>query len=278
MSRTRILLASLGLIALLPPLQGHAQGGPSPHDYGFQARGGAIFFDLNTDLRVDGRTLRGSTIDLEDDLDLPSLPAIPFLELSFGTVFRMHLAFMQSVREGEERVDENIRYNGARMAIAGDEMGARSEIFTADLFFSTPLYRKQAIRVEIIAGGKYVHLENRLRNQDPADPSLVERLRSTDTVDAPGLYLGIGGHLVLGPTLTLYSRFLFTKYTWDVFDTERFSYSDFTLGLTYRLFATLSLSVDYRLYDLEVVEDNSGHRSSYETFGNGVGLSALWAF
>lgn len=269
----------VSIVAAGFPAMGLAQGGYSPHDLPFQVKIGGIVMDLDSKLQVDGRVLRGTKFDLEDDLGLTSQPVFPFLEVTYGGVFRANFAFLMSTRETRpEQVDQDAFYNGAVIGKAGDRLETRSEILTADFSLGSTVYFKPPVRIELILGAKYVHLKNRITNDNPADPSQVDTTSSTDTVDVPGLYFGFGGHILLSQVLTFYGRFVFTEYAWDVFETKHFFYTDFTLGLTYKLLPRLSVSVDYRLIRLEIVEDNSGHESNYDLFGNGIGIAGLWAF
>ncbi|MCZ6692069.1 MAG: hypothetical protein O7H41_20990, partial [Planctomycetota bacterium] len=217
---------------------------------------------------------KGSVISLEDDLGLPGEPSIPYFELAYGVAFRLHFGFMYSVREGDERQDGNTRFNGHIIGVAGDTLEGRSELLTADFMLGSTIYRKGAVRVELLTGGKFIHLENRITTDNPtANPK-----SSTDVVDVPALYIGFGGHVLLSQTLTFYARYLYTQFAWEVFDVEKFFYIDLTLGFTYLLWPGVGLSVDYRLIRLEITEDNSGHESDYDLYGNGVGITLLLTF
>ena len=263
-------------ISLLLASHARAQGALSPHDRGFKARVGGIFMNLDSEVSVDSRTLRGTKLGLEDDLGLAGQPVFPFVEIGLGNIFRLNLGFLQSTRLGDERLSRQVAFNGHVMGAAMDTLDTRAELLTADFSISSAFYRNSGIQLEFIAGGKYVHLKHRITTDNLS--GLADTDSTTDTVDVPAFYYGLGGHLLLDQTLTLYSTFLFTQYAWKAFDTARFFYTDFVIGLTYVLLPRISLSVDYRLLRLEITEDNSGSRSNYELFGNGVGVSALWAF
>ena len=278
MKKAPTITFGLALLFTWLPSEGRAQGGLSPHDRPLQIRLQGLFMDLDTSIRVDGRTLRGTTMALEDDFGLAQSPVFPAIDLSVGMLYRIHLTAFYSIREGDETVDQNVKFNGGIIAIAGDTVEVRSELFTMDLFLASPIYRKQTIQINFISGIKYLHLRHEVDNVQPTDPNAIDTTSSTDTVDVPGLFLGVGGHLNLSQFFTLYSRFHFSKYAWDAFQTEKWQYIEFIIGVTYMLWPGFSLSLDYRILSLEVAEDNGGHRSVYDIFGNGIGFGVTLAF
>lgn len=272
---TRILALATLLLGALLPARAAAQ---SPHDSPFRLRAGALVLDLETELKVDGRGLKGSRIELEDDLDLATTPAMPYGELMVGSIYRIYLTWLSSTRVSDDIVTEPIRYNNHILADRGDRVEGRSELLNADIMFGTRLWGDQGFRLDVIFGGKYIHLKNRIVNREEPLGAAVTTRSSTDTVDTAGLYAGLDGHLTLGPRLTLFARLLLSSYTANLFDVERFSYFDFSLGITWGLFAGINLAVDWRTYSLALAHENSGGRSVYDVFGTGVGVAALIAF
>lgn len=271
MTRGAILLISLAVAGAAS-----AQG-LSPHDIPSIKLGG-LFLDLDTEVRTDSRTLKGSVIELEEDVGVTSKPVIPYAEIVMGQRFRVILGLLQTIRRGDDRLERSIKFNGDVIGVAGDTLETRSEFLAADLIFATALYADPGVRFEILLGGKYVHLHNRFSNRTKPSSAGVTRRHSADSVDAPTFFLGLGGHLQISRELTLYGRFLLTKYSANTFDVERFDYNDVSLGITYVFLPGISLSADYRLLRYDLAHDNSGFRSVYDLSGNGIGATLMIAY
>ena len=267
-------IPALALFAAVPV----AAWAQSPLDMPIQIRGGAMILDLHTELRVDSRKLHGSDIDLEDDLGVTRTPAIPFGEFQIGNRFRILVAFFESIRRGKEDAGQSLRFNGEVMALPGDSLNARSELRDGDLIFGTRLYGSVGFRIDILLGGKYLHIANRISNEEHPLPPGVTRRSSTDTLDFGSMYGGLGGFLTITSRLSIQARILFSRYTANLFQVERFNYTDFAFGVTYVLFDWLSLQAEYRLLDLDVVDERGGTRTAYHTVGNGIGIGGLIAF
>ncbi len=195
-----------------------------------------------------------------------------------GSAYRFYLSVLSSTRKGDERVEKALRFDNHVIANAGDEIHARFELLNANLMLGTRLYVTPGMRLEILVGGMYIHVESRIVNETRPNSGGITSFSSSDKVNTAGLYAGLDGHIAVTPRFTLFGRILVSSYTANLFDLERFSYFDSSIGVTYSLFGPVSLMVDFRRYRLALVHEKSGTKSVYEIVGTGIGIAVMISF
>lgn len=208
---------------------------------------GAFNSRIDTDLRIDGETFRGTPIDFEEDLDLEKDPTVAIFGVThfFGQRHQVELQFNRVSRDRERILTREIIFRD-RVFELNLPVVTTFETDTLNMAYTFWLRRKPASGFGVTAGVQWQRLEVSLDALGAVVP-----LREEADADLPVPLIGFSYRQLV----TLNSRFILTATFLPevhVGDIESGSFISLFGAYEWRLARNLALGASYSLGDLNV--------------------------
>jgi hypothetical protein len=211
--------------------------------------GVVVWFDIRSRIRADDEGVRGTPLeDLETFQGLESSGVSPWLELSIGGDLRGGADFLYLLRGGEvERQDDEILFDGVRLARPGDLIESRFELVTTSGFIEwDPLYGR-TYRFGMVGGARYFRLQGSLHAVRPGASPVDLTVRRRGELISPFF----GGFVELTPFeyLSVAARVQFMNWSWRSVGLKEARYLEFRLGGTVHLVpGRLGAGIEFRYF------------------------------
>lgn len=225
---------------------------------------GALSARIDTDIRVDGDSLRGTPVDFEQDLDLEKDPTVAVLGVNYliGERHEVGFRYNEVSRDRSTTLTREIVFRDRTFEVMSD-VALTFDTRTFELFYTYWLMRRKASAFGLTGGLQVQDFETTLELRQAAVPV-------SEKADGllPVPLLGVSyRHL-----LTEKARFLASATVLPevhVGDVEAGSFLSIFAAVEYRLARALALGASYTLGDLRVDygRRSFGGRLSYITEG-----------
>lgn len=220
---------------------------------------------IDTQVKSSTDALAGTTVDLEDDLDLDSRDAVPFVKVSLGGSQRLSASFMRLSLDGKATPDINISFGGTTFTTAAEA----DATLDADIYrvaWEADWIRLPRVRAGTIFGVEVLDVTASIKNP------LVGK--EEEDVTAPVPVVGLQGEVKLLAGLSAYGEIAGMAVNHGDIDG---SFYEYEAGLKYTLGSMipgrLSAAAGWRQIHLDFEDDDNEAEIDLGGFIVGVGFN-----
>ncbi|MBM3252081.1 MAG: hypothetical protein FJZ11_04805 [Candidatus Omnitrophica bacterium] len=232
-----------------------AQDDEARHSYftdRLQISAGVFLPNFNTDVKLDGDNLAGTTVDFEKLLGLDDQIVTPFINLMWRINDKHRLDFMyyNLDRDGTLALNNNINFGDETFSV-GTEMESSLDMSIYRLGYDYSFVNDGRLEFGVGISTDII----------PADFSVKAQGGTSESESAVLFVPTFGVHAAIGVTDKLVVRGKIQGLVYDV-DNQDGDVINGILGFEYDAFKHFSLGLAYAYYDFDVDLDTSGFKGS----------------
>jgi len=204
------------------------------------------FSELDGEVQIASVSIKGTTIDFVDDLNMDEDEGIPEVELwyKFGEKNKLSLSYFKVEHDGDKTLEKTVTFKGTDYTIS---TLVESELETSllKLMYERGLLYREGGGLSFLAGIDYLGFEAKLS---------TSTISKSEEINIPIPVIGLAGWLAL-PVEGLSVKGEISGITVDVDDNEA-TLVDLSVGLAYAFNENWGGELAYRYFDIDGESDD----------------------